>query len=330
MKKIPFCLCVIRLLSVCRYKKTEKNEKMELHADKQTSYYLNSDEIIDNPWSIAITGAGYQSIKAASNYPPKGHPAKYTFNTERGRTLSEFAMVYITKGKGKYINSTDSEKVQQGDLIFVYPGQWHCYYPDAQSGWDEYWILFKGKELTGILDKFINKSKPVLHIGLNESIVKLYREIQDNIQHAQKGSQQLLSGILLHLIGLANFYDQHKMTENREKQKVQEACILMQENINQKIKPEDIAKKLYMSYSSFRKIFKYQTGISPLQYMLQLKLEKIKELLETTDLPIQDIAINLGFESADYFSFFFKSKIGLNPLSYRKETAKCKEAYKEA
>lgn len=105
-------------------------------------------------------------------------------------------------------------------------------------------------------------------------------------------------------------------------QKVQEACVLMRENIFGRFTPEEIAQSLHMSYSGFRKRFKQCTGIAPHQYIIQLKLCKIKELLSNSDLSIQEIAAKMNFESADYLSYFFKRKTGINPLSYRKEIEK--------
>ena len=96
-----------------------------------------------------------------------------------------------------------------------------------------------------------------------------------------------------------------------------------------KFTPEDIAESINMSYSNFRKSFKQYTGIAPHQYMLQLKLSKIKDLLSSTEMSIQDIAMKLNFESADYFSYFFRSKTGINPLSYRKEIEKQREKAKK-
>ena len=90
-----------------------------------------------------------------------------------------------------------------------------------------------------------------------------------------------------------------------------------------------IDESINMSYSNFRKSFKQYTGIAPHQYMLQLKLSKIKDLLSSTEMSIQDIAMKLNFESADYFSYFFRSKTGINPLSYRKEIEKQREKAKK-
>jgi AraC-like DNA-binding protein len=72
-----------------------------------------------------------------------------------------------------------------------------------------------------------------------------------------------------------------------------------------------------MSYSKFRKLFKESTGESPNQYHLNLRLDKAKELLHTTNLNVTEVAYNLGFESVFYFSKLFKKKNGVSPKSYR-------------
>lgn len=110
----------------------------------------------------------------------------------------------------------------------------------------------------------------------------------------------------MHTIGLIYSINKNQDYGPVSMQKIQEACVLMRENIYDKFTPEDIAESINMSYSNFRKSFKQYTGIAPHQYMLQLKLSKIKDLLSSTEMSIQDIAMKLNFESADYFSYFFE------------------------
>jgi AraC-like DNA-binding protein len=91
----------------------------------------------------------------------------------------------------------------------------------------------------------------------------------------------------------------------------------MREYISAYISPEEIAANLNISYSWFRRIFRQYTGFSPAQYMIQLKIQKAKELLEQTNDSVKEIACALNFEPTDYFSVFFKRSTGLNPLAYR-------------
>ena len=63
--------------------------------------------------------------------------------------------------------------------------------------------------------------------------------------------------------------------------------------------------------------FKKQTGLSPLQYYLLLKIEKSKELLLSSQKNQKEIAFELGFESDYYFNRLFKQKTGLSPGKFR-------------
>ena len=180
-----------------------------------------------------------------------------------------------------------------------------------------------------ILNGIINRANPIFHIGMNDQIVKHFGEMLDCARAQKSGFQAVLAGITMHTIGLIYSINKNQDCGPVSMQKIQEACVLMRENIYDKFTPEDIAESINMSYSNFRKSFKQYTGIAPHQYMLQLKLSKIKDLLSSTEMSIQDIAMKLNFESADYFSYFFRSKTGINPLSYRKEIEKQREKAKK-
>jgi AraC-like DNA-binding protein len=281
---------------------------------------INKDEV--NSY-MSISGVGYQIATPGEEYPIKGHPIGYTFDPKRGRTIDDFAIVYITKGEGLFNSVITGEKIiKQGDAFFIYPGQWHTYYPDKKTGWDEYWVTFKGSYFDILFDSIINKRDPIFHIGMDEQIVKLFREMLIHAQSQQIGFQQILSGITLHIVGLLYSISKNRIFETQDTQRIKEACVILRENIFNKLSSADIASSLNMSYSSFRKLFKQYTGVAPHQYMLQLKIEKIKDLLGSTDLSIQEIANSLNFESADYFSFFFRSKTGINPLLFRQKIEK--------
>lgn len=277
-------------------------------------------------WEMSVNGIGFQSIKPQDSYPPKGHPTGYTFNPERGRIIDEFTLIYITKGKGTFQSANCSEeKITKGDAFLLFPGEWHTYQPAKDIGWDEYFVVFQGEYFNKLLNKIFQPNVPIIHIGINEQIVKHFLEMLDCAKAQQPGFQAVAVGTMMHTIGLIYSINKNQDYEPASRQKIQEACILIRENIYNKFTPEDIAESINMSYSNFRKSFKRYTGITIHQYMLQLKLSKIKDFLGSTEMSIQDIAMKLNFESTNYFSCFFKSKTGISPLSYRKKIEKQRE-----
>jgi len=83
-----------------------------------------------------------------------------------------------------------------------------------------------------------------------------------------------------------------------------------------------LADSVAMSYDNFRRRFKNQTGTSPNQYLLHVKIERAKELLLFTDTEVKDIAPQVGFADPSYFSRVFKEKAGVSPHRYRTGLAK--------
>jgi AraC family transcriptional regulator of adaptative response / methylphosphotriester-DNA alkyltransferase methyltransferase len=69
-------------------------------------------------------------------------------------------------------------------------------------------------------------------------------------------------------------------------------------------------------------LFKRVKGITPSEYVQQIRLEKAIYLLETSGLSISDIGLTVGFSSTPYFITLFKKKLGYTPSGYRKITAK--------
>jgi hypothetical protein len=61
-------------------------------------------------WGTVVTGVGYHFIEPNSFYPIKGHPKDYYFNKLKGRVLNDYAIVYISQGKGKFTSSESGEK----------------------------------------------------------------------------------------------------------------------------------------------------------------------------------------------------------------------------
>jgi AraC-like DNA-binding protein len=82
---------------------------------------------------------------------------------------------------------------------------------------------------------------------------------------------------------------------------------------------EELAKLCNLSLSSFKREFKKVFDDSPANYILSAKIKKAKELLAISDLPINEIAYETGFNDPLYFTRQFKKKVGNSPSVYRKE-----------
>lgn len=283
------------------------------------NYPITSDE--DELWGLTITTVGHQNIFEKENYPPEKHPVDYYFNVDKGRVLNEYQLLYITNGNGifTYGNSKQSYLITEGKMFFLTPGVWHTYKPLENSGWNEYWIGFKGEIIDKIVKEgfFLNKT-PVFNIGMNEEIIDLYYKAIEIATEERAGFQQALSGIVMNILGLMYYRNKTRAFEDEELiNKINKAKVIMREDVYKNITAEAIAKNLGISYSGFRRAFKELTGTSPSKYMLELKLNEAKLLLYNTNLPIKEISYSLNFENPDYFPIFFKKRTGKTPTEYR-------------
>ena len=204
-------------------------------------------------------------------------------------------------------------------MLILFPGEWHNYYPDIDSGWDEYWVGFKGSYMEHLIDKhFFSPENPILELGISSSLVNFYEDLLQTANNEKAGFQVMLAGILQHITSTIFYkYKNQSFADAYILDKLDEARRMMKSEIEHPSSPEEIAAQLGLSYSWFRRTFKDYTGISPAQYQIQLRLIKAKELLSQTTLNITEIAYQLHFENGGQFSTFFKKREGLTPKEYR-------------
>jgi AraC-like DNA-binding protein len=83
----------------------------------------------------------------------------------------------------------------------------------------------------------------------------------------------------------------------------------------------DVAHECRLTPSYFAKAFRRTTGMSPLQYLTDLRVQKAKSLLQSSTLPLADIAIICGFGDQSYFTRVFTRSVGTSPGAWRRAMA---------
>lgn len=85
-----------------------------------------------------------------------------------------------------------------------------------------------------------------------------------------------------------------------------------------KIDYDALAYNLCISRAQLNRKLKAITGFTTTEYILQIRIALAKHLLDTTDLPIWEVAEKCGMDNATYFGIIFKKKVGMTPLHYKK------------
>ena len=103
-----------------------------------------------------------------------------------------------------------------------------------------------------------------------------------------------------------------------EDPRIRQAISRISETLHKKPDLAQIAQESGLSYVQFIRRFKQSTGMTPSDYVTALRLQKAKQLLGDTTLPIKEIAYACGFENEYYFSNFFKKHFTVSPSAFRK------------
>lgn len=276
----------------------------------------------DKQWGLYVNNLGRSAIEKNKEYPSKDHLDSYFFSWDTGRKLNEFQIILITSGEGIFESKATGElKIAKGDAFLVFPNVWHRYKPLKKTGWTESWVGFSGDIAKQFMsNNFFDPKNPVIPKSNKTAILNLFNTLFRLFDEEPFGFQRLASGICMQL--MAELYNIKNGGNNIKdlQSMVSLAKRKMYENINTSIDLIKIASDLGVSYSKFRLDFKKQTGVSPLQYYLSLKIEKSKELLLNTKKSQKEIAYELGFESDYYFNRLFKKKTEVSPGKYRSFT----------
>lgn len=289
-----------------------------MSSENQSMYvpYSSSDE----EWGLYLLDIGKSRTPPGASYPVGAHPPDYIFNFNKGRVLAEYQVLYIFEGEGEFESQASGKlKVETGSMIILYPGTWHRYRPTKEIGWSEAWIGFNGMIADQVISKTsFSKERPVIKVGIRSRIVEIYDQVLFDCKEGEPGYQQVAAGLVIELLGLMQMYHRTLGLSNKNIQtQIHEARDIISEHFREELIPEEIAAQVGMSYSNFRKQFRFYTGLSPVQYIIQLRIREAKSLLYQTNKSVKIIGSETGFKSSYYFVRLFKGKTGMTPGAFR-------------
>lgn len=279
-------------------------------------------------WGLYITGAGRGTLSGDPNSHPAGHPCLYDFDWNRGRTLPEFQILLITQGKGQF-ESKDCAMttIQPNSLIFLFPGVWHRYKQDPETGWHERWLSVNGEICHRLLDQqLICPNTPVLHLEEPDHLASLFDDILNRIH-----SNPLEQSILLSLRVMSLFAEAVELSQNNIQNMpaqpkpdkkmdplVAQALELIWTHSHRRLSVDQIIKQLPTTRRTLERHFKQHRGHSILEEVNACRISRAKRLLKETDLPVKTVAYLAGFTHPERLRVMFIQHVGQSPTLYRK------------
>lgn len=235
------------------------------------------------------------------------------------RENPDFYMIMLcVDGEGTYICNTTTYSIHTGDLIVCYPHVYTKYFSSSTNPWSLYWAHFITtnsfiQEL--LYSEEINYEHAVCHISDYSVIVEIFNELLSSqasfCNQSQMNLNQCKFRTLLHLI----LYKYKNETETNTY--ITDFYNYVTLNLNKKITLDDLSSELNISKFYLSRLIKSQIGISPIQYIINQRMNQAKIMLTSTNLSINEIALYTGFDNSTFFSNTFKKHMGTSPSNFR-------------
>ncbi len=233
-------------------------------------------------------------------------------------------IIFVVDGRGCTTVNDERIEFQKGDILIYNPNVEH-YEESSLSEPTEFMFFALDKfEITELPQNHLLPSEysVIYHSGdsystLYDLFKKMIKEFENKDDFYVEIAQNISRTILMYIFRAINYADQ-SFNPNRSNGALDKAIRYINENYKSSISLEDIADACYINKYYLSHLFTKFKGMSIGKYVLSLKIDEAKRLLETSNLSINAIAERTGFNDPNYFSRTFKKESGMSPLQYRK------------
>lgn len=243
----------------------------------------------------------------------------------------EYEMILITSGKASAVINHKTYPLKKGSLVFISRLERHTFHI-LEEPYCRYVVSVSSNLLmshikeTELISIFIQRPANFAHvIQLDEeiypTILSLFHEMAEEYALQQDFfiacSVSLFMSILIQLYRTyPGSFPMHSHSPMAEA--VLQAQRYVSEHFNRKLTLQEIADKNFVSRHGLSLAFKEMTGITFKEYLLLFRITEAKNLLATTNLPVSQIAEQVGYVNVNNFVKIFKKLQHTTPLQYRK------------
>ncbi|MBP1916715.1 AraC-like DNA-binding protein [Lederbergia galactosidilyticus] len=236
----------------------------------------------------------------------------------------------LLEGKGFYTAGSQKIDVYKGDLLLIPPRLKHGF--ACTLAWDVKSLHLFTEKLPSYCHFLFSRicENMIVHVSLcKDELVRANSAIRQVEKACKLSSNSSLAVDLkrngietLLLLALSKFKSQMSVQEEEKTVTFEDVLQKIHQTFTQSIKIKELADQFYLSESMFRKKFKERTGVTPKQYIIQLRINEAKHLLEHTDRPVEFILSEVGFSSSSRFHEAFLKRTCMTPLEWRNSNIK--------
>lgn len=264
----------------------------------QSEYYDGS-----RPYIVA--SAGTYRMLTVSRY----------FNCYRDRR--DYQMLYVANGQAYFTVDGTEHTVTAGQLVLYRPGDYQAYHYHAADRTQVYWLHFTGAQAAALVPTDMPR---LMTVGSVTQMTRLWELIIEELQQQREGFEELCALYLQEMLLLMQ-RRLHNTGDAAEtmRAEISAARTYFAEHYRESINVRAYAAERHFTVGWFIREFRRYVGVTPLQYVIDLRMARAQELLSHSDCPIAQIAALVGYDNPLYFSRLFRGRTGMSPLQYRKQ-----------
>jgi AraC-like DNA-binding protein len=242
-------------------------------------------------------------------------------------------MAFVLSGEGRYRIEEEIYTVTEGDLLLFNPGMRHqaLFMKEAEVPTTEFFVGFSDIQIEGYEKNYcpLPGGRTIYHTTgeLRQKLFRFAASMEAENALRNVGRYFMLKAYLMQMliVVLRESVTPPKPQPGcsfdsvNKKHVVEQIVNYFGDHYDQKISLDQIAENMYLSPFYISKIFKSEVGDTPIRHLINIRLEKARELLENENsLSIQEIACSVGYDDAYHFSKLFKKRYGVSPTQFKK------------
>lgn len=239
------------------------------------------------------------------------------------------ALYYVCGGRGSFSIRGETHELQTGSLFFVSPNEPVRYCNEEAEPIRYYWISFYAdfaEEIWNILG--FSDERPVHAAKSPQKIEWIFQSLLESPSANAEFYFHTLSS-LMQILSAEFSRTASRPSEERHEAFVQNVRQIIELNCtNPDFHVEAVAKMLYVSHAHMSRIFRERTGITPVSYLVEMRLNHAARLLRERDDSVKNLCAASGFVDEWHFMKSFKKKFGMTVNEYKaieKENRKMEE-----
>lgn len=240
----------------------------------------------------------------------------------KARNYQGYLFQYTLDGSGIYEYKGVKHKITKGKAFFLsFPEDSRYYYqpPEDNSklSWMFYYIHCIGPAVEPFFRRIRELSGPVIDLGPDNVLENIFYNFYNSL-YSQKQIDHYMTSEWLYRFLIALLRNVEFPPTSRKSPHVSHAIEWIKRNYSKSVNLEEMCSEIGVTYPHIARLFYSEMGISPIQFLTQIRLEKSIELLLSTNLSINAIAVQCGFSTANYFTKVFKKAMYMTPSEYRR------------